>query len=110
MSSQLGHRGGGVIPKKQAACYRIPDIPDDVGVAGHAGKALPVLNLQFPLCSVENAFLERDGEADSSTQDLRVVGIIIYAAAEHIRVKSQSIEDPFRQAQLVIAAVRGGNR
>ena len=62
MSGQLGHRVGGIIPKKQAAGYRVPDIPHDVGVAGEAGKAPPVLNLQLSLRAVEKAFLNAMGK------------------------------------------------
>src|SRR5580692_631402 len=106
----LGGRTGSVVPKKQAAGYGVPNIAYDVGIAGKPGKASPVRKFELGLSTVDDAFLKRDGKADPGTQHLRVVGVVVHVAAEHIRIQPQFPEERFRRPHFVIVPVRGLNR
>ena len=106
MSGQLGYRASGIITKKKATGDRVESVPYDVGVAGKAGKASPLLDFELALRAVENGFPEGDREADPGTQNLIVVRVVIHVAAEHIRVQPQFV----RQNACVSARIRNSSR
>src|ERR1700691_3733092 len=102
----LSHCGGGIIPKKQTACYRIPGIPHYVGVAGEARERPPTRSFDLSLRTVENGIPKCDRKAYPGAEELRVVGVVIHVAAEHIRVHPHFIEEYFRQSRFIIIPVR----
>src|ERR1017187_1828340 len=91
MSRELAERGSSVVAKEEPARHGKPGIAHDVGIAEKAGEAIPVWNLDLSLGAVKDSFAEGNGEADSGTENLIVIGVVVDIAAEVVQVEPQLI-------------------